>query len=261
MTPRRAAIAIFLIAVAAALGFELRDIEAALINRKLKRLGDPKKMDTNAIELVTSAITYAKDNNLPADPNDISSAGMSFLDLGPARPKAWEAAQSYLAYRTTFNRDLTAVQSAQEIATTQVDPKLLSEQQSYTIHAPDGFPLPTRLSFGGNVPAERAAQMNLFGQENENANATRHDEVLLIDGGGFYIDHIVMKHVIFRDSTIIYQGDPVVMEDVIFVNCTFLLNNAPSAIAFARQVFTNTAINFKVPSEWSLSVDHSPERV
>jgi hypothetical protein len=236
VTPRRAMIAMGVIAAATALGLELKNIEAAIINRKLKRLGDPKKMDDRTIEMVTSAIIYAKDNDLPGDLRSTTETGISFLEMAYTQPKALEAAQGYLGYRTNFNRNLIAVKNASEIATTPY----AGDETHYAQRFLPGFATP-RITVGGSVPADRGVRMNRIGVDE---NVQRHDEVMLVEGGGYYLDEVEIRHVVFRYTTLAYDGGPLILEGVVFVNCSFILRDTPIVNAFARQVFTSSSVNF-----------------
>lgn len=246
-TPRRVVLLAAVISIASVFGFELKDIEAAIISRRVKRLGDPKAMDKRAIESITSTIKYAKENDLPSDPKTIGDAGLSFLAISPRQPEAWEAAQAYLAYRTNFNSKLNAVKVAQELASTVVDPKLVQIQTRYDFTVADGYSAP-RISVGGDVPNQRAVRSNIIGREDANLNLPRHDEVMLVDGGALIIDDYCYRHVVFRGTTLFYSGGPLLLEDVTFVRCNFVLARTPSAISLADSLLTNGTVNqFSAP--------------
>jgi hypothetical protein len=60
----------------------------------------------------------------------------------------------------------------------------------------------------------------------------------------FLLDGMLMKHVVLRNVTIFYSGAPVVLEDVTFVNCTFVLTNTEGARNFALAVLASAKTIF-----------------
>lgn len=51
------------------------------------------------------------------------------------------------------------------------------------------------------------------------------------------LDNAFLKNVIIKDSLIVYDGGPLILENVFFVNCTFVLRHQWHASAFAKAVF------------------------
>ncbi|MGD1095343.1 MAG: hypothetical protein ABSB35_25535 [Bryobacteraceae bacterium] len=99
VVPRRAIVANLVISAAGiAVGLRTTQIEAAIIRRKLQRYSDPRAIDKEAIEVVTSTITYANESKIALDSKVVSSVADSIIqadrtgqsDLGPDAYRAVE---------------------------------------------------------------------------------------------------------------------------------------------------------------------------
>jgi hypothetical protein len=63
------------------------------------------------------------------------------------------------------------------------------------------------------------------------------------------LDGMYMRHVIVRDADIRYDGGPLQLDDVYFVNCTFgsrfqLNRNSVSAVNLGRHILKKTSVKF-----------------
>jgi hypothetical protein len=72
----------------------------------------------------------------------------------------------------------------------------------------------------------------------------RGRQVLLIEHGGIELDGFVFKNVVFRGVEVHYSGGPVQLDNVIFVNCVFIMENSPTQREFATAVLSNPHVTF-----------------
>ena len=73
-------------------------------------------------------------------------------------------------------------------------------------------------------------------------NKTGNRSILFL-GGAIRIDGLLIRHVVFRNVEIHYDGVPVILEDVMFVNCRFVfLNNRPNTRTLGEQILTSTKV-------------------
>ena len=78
---------------------------------------------------------------------------------------------------------------------------------------------------------------------------TRYAELMAVnsEGGVMNLGGMLMKHVILRNATVLYSGyEPMDLQDVIFVNCTFSLSNEQQARQFVDAVFVQPSVTFRV---------------
>lgn len=124
---------------------------------------------------------------------------------------------------------------------------LLDELQTVTPEAV-GKPVRAELKVGPRVPAESAAVSELL---NAPLNIGRRVgfSYLLVDGFSsafaLTLDLLRLKHVIFANMTIIYNGALVDMYDVYFVNCNFKISRESSCgTNFAKTVLSTVPVTF-----------------
>jgi hypothetical protein len=92
------------------------------------------------------------------------------------------------------------------------------------------------MSVSGGVPTERSARLYSLAEGPEDDTLPSGKEVILLEGGAVALDGVGLKHVVIRNATVFYSGGPVQMEDVAFVNCTFVLDDMPRTREFASSV-------------------------
>ena len=61
------------------------------------------------------------------------------------------------------------------------------------------------------------------------------------------IDGIRMRHIIEKDTVIVYSGGPLVVENSFFINCNFRLRMNSQTKRFADALFLSPAVNFTQP--------------
>jgi hypothetical protein len=59
------------------------------------------------------------------------------------------------------------------------------------------------------------------------------------------LDGMFLKHVTIRDVTISYEGGPVILDDVYFVNCTFDVRHAPNSQELATAILEHSPTTFR----------------
>jgi hypothetical protein len=62
------------------------------------------------------------------------------------------------------------------------------------------------------------------------------------------LDHLQWKDVAFQDATVIYHGGPTILQNVHFINCKFLLDNASTSQALGQSLLASNTINIKLPA-------------
>ncbi len=186
-------------------------------------------------------ILEARKKVIPAIPDEVvNQAGQSFVEASITESRAWDVALEFLSYRTLTNKASVAVGTAEQIATTPVT----SLATYYDLSFINGKSLP-RITVGGEVPSGEAATMHYLSRPDPNQGNPRGKQVILIEGGAISIDNMFFKHVVIRNSEIFYSGTPINIEDVVFVNCTFVMINSSQTREFAIAVLSNGPTDFK----------------
>jgi hypothetical protein len=71
--------------------------------------------------------------------------------------------------------------------------------------------------------------------------------LFVVEGGldALVLDGMYMKNVIVRNSRVIYEGGPVRLENVSFVNCTFVLSERQPVRELGDSILQATSVHFE----------------
>jgi hypothetical protein len=180
----------------------------------------------------------AKKQNVNIPEDTIKQAGSRFLAASESAP-AWHAALEVVSYRTHLNKNLRSVEAAMRRVTTQVAIEHLAE---YEMRPVSGRALPG-LSVGGQVPIDQAVIFNRIGDDNKNKDPHGY-QLLVAVGGSLVLDGMHLRHVILDSIEISYSGGPILLQDVIFVNCKFNMVRASRSLQLAQTVLDNPTVGF-----------------
>jgi len=67
--------------------------------------------------------------------------------------------------------------------------------------------------------------MHLIDMPDVNAGKTTGPAYLLLDGGTLRLDHMLMKRIVVQNAKVVYDGGPLMLTNVYFVNCTFSVSH------------------------------------
>lgn len=176
----------------------------------------------------------ASGTNLPSE--TISSVAKKFIAASQKSPDAWSAALAFFRYRSFLNASGASPLS-----------NLTPYQHTHYNYFIEPVGPPPALSHWGSVPIARAARLNKIGT-NLNANLPQGDEFLLLDGGTVVVDNMDIKNVVFRNATIVYNGNPLIMESVYFIDCTFLIKRSARSYALSAHLIEPPPINYSAPN-------------
>lgn len=186
-------------------------------------------------------IATAEEHSIAIPPQLVESAGKKYIEAAKNQSEAWPVALDLVSYRSRFNADLLQVATAQQIATTPTSDLLTKFDVAFV----PGLPLP-KGSVGGEVPIDRAASVHPLDLPSPDQGKKSGGEVFLLEGGAISLDGMYMRNVVLRGTTVVYQGGPVVLSNVIFVNCTFTFDNKTATRTLAEAVVSGSVTTLKV---------------
>lgn len=172
----------------------------------------------------------------------VQIVGTQFIEASSNDPGAWNVGLDFLAYRSRFNASLLQVGTAEQIATT---PAFNEGPSARFFNAPPGYPGP---NFSASVSRDQSALLGLLEvgiPGNPPPGIGRGKQVILGEGGAILLDGMIMRHVVLRKTAVFYNGGDTSLEDVIFVDCTFVLKNEPAARLFALAVLGQSQVRFQ----------------
>jgi hypothetical protein len=94
------------------------------------------------------------------------------------------------------------------------------------------------------VDGAQSAMFIKIGKENEVVRAPR-SWVVVGEGFEIELDGYHIRNTIVRDAHIVYNGGPLILENVSFVNCVFALKDSSKSLEFAESVITQLPTSFR----------------
>jgi len=217
-----------------------------LLSKALDRAFPPatagKEKIRGSLNEMMGIIQLAQSQNVKLDPELLTRYGRQVAELtmeSNGTDKAWKTLNSLVDYRTTFNGDRLPLPRHDFI------PQPDSPTALFHIREKGG---PLFWSWPpGLVPSDQAF---IFQRLNDTRRLSGYGHPLVLVSGirvEINIDEFHLRNVIFENVKIEYDGGPLVMENVYFVNCTFELKPTKPSQLFATEVLA------KVPSTFSTS--------
>lgn len=172
----------------------------------------------------------------PIPASTVERAGRAFIEASSSEATAWPVALDFVAYRTSLN------------ATSRPDPKNCISKppfaNKYYMNDVYENSKPAIQWVEPIIAEENAAHLDLIGHD-ENTGSKTGPSALLVRGGATNLDMEHARHVVFDGVEIHYSGGPILLEDVIFINCTFVLDRSQQTRELAERVLASTNVSFK----------------
>ncbi len=204
----------------------LRAAQAANLPTDKKNIADAKAI-----------LDTAKQSAIKLPTNVVEQSGKAFIDAALKEPAAWNVALDFLNYRSTLNIYTRHVKT------------VASPPYSMTFDiggAVTGKPLPQLSHVPVAVDPKDAARFEKIGQ-NLNQQAPIGTSQLILTGGALNLDDRYVRHAIFVGVEVHYTGKPLILEDAVFVNCTFLFDNTRLGRQFGQALLASSPISFQNP--------------
>ncbi len=204
----------------------MKSIEGSLGIIRLSQLSSDPTDPKNATE-AKKLLTNARSQKIKFDATAIKDFGNLFLTAARTTPTAWDAAQSFLDYRSFLD------ENSFPVARSDFSPIPPGQLTSYIYFEGKG-PLTFKADYSNAlVPIKNAF---VYQKMNEPINRTMGHPYLLIHNaqgsGEVNLDGFWLRNVIFEGVRIHYAGGPLILENVSFLNCTFDVTNTPSGEHF-----------------------------
>jgi hypothetical protein len=189
---------------------------------------------------VQQVLETAKKKKFKIPPDVVQATGVKFVQAAQTNPDAWNAALAFLDYRS-FENDVK-IKDKPEPVSGQV---FWNNYDFVTIGAQGHeYTIPPLL------PQDEAAKMHLLDKPDRNANVPMGPSFLLLEDATYLLDSLYIRRAIFRNSHIVYNGGPVVLDNVTFVNCAFQILQRPNGLNFATVFLEpNPSMTFKADAE------------
>jgi hypothetical protein len=174
-----------------------------------------------------------------SDPQSVVTGGLEIIRLARANSSisgiAWQTALAFARYRSSLNSRLAfSVPGSQESVHTAIYPQLP--------HA-DGSEPQLAATWGTDNQSEAAA-LRRVDMADPNKDSKRLPIRLWMQNGIAVLDDFYLKKVTLTNVRVIYRGGALKMEDVVFINCTFEIEQTTNGENLGKMLIADTQIDF-----------------
>jgi hypothetical protein len=220
----------------------LKDTDSAVSDLR-NRIASSNPTDPENQKAAKDLLTAARRKNaVPIPLPAIEESGKRFIEVSDRDPKAWDVAVDYVNYRTELNRLFLG--TGWELGWSAVD---LEFQRLI----PPTPPTPGRLHMDsyqrGFAALADAFAFFPIGSKNPwldgpQASGNEFPRDLRLDYGIFKLDGMNLKNVWFVNSIIQYSGGPLLMNNVVFIDCRFVMPNVPKTRSVATTLLAKASV-------------------
>ncbi len=184
---------------------------------------------------VQKAAEWAKDRKLSIDPKIFTMLPMELAPfVAQNDQQAWEATLALAAYHSVFNENPYERQSVVPLGSSGVS--IYSAPPPP--HENKTVMSASRVSVDKSIGALLEPIDTDLNPTNKEANA-----FIILSGGAILLDGLRGRNVVFTGVHVVYDGGPLVLKDVVFVNCTFTIYNSLSGQKLIAESFTSTKLS------------------
>jgi hypothetical protein len=228
----------------------LTDIEKSLLSlRAGQAASTPTRLQSQSEAM--AIIATAKDKAIRLPENVVAETGISFIQAAASNEKAWEVALEFANYRSTLN-SIPPNNNTHPIE--QQTPRRGETRYQVRSVVIDGVKQQQpgffyRLDNNNKMrPQSEAARV-------EQIETPQHQEAefgvpaFVLRGGFLPLDGMRLRHVVLDGVTVYYAGGPMILRNVVFVRCRFMLDNTPNSRTAAQQILASSEVNVSIGSE------------
>jgi hypothetical protein len=184
---------------------------------------------------VAQVLQAARQSSIQISPEVLRQAGDQFIEASVKQPLAWNAAIEIINYRS-----FVALEPRKE----KTVPVPANATTHFDMYAIPGKPSPKLSNFPTiGVKPENGAVLERIGQ-NLNKGLSFGTAALIASGGATTLDFMHIEHVAFENVEIHYSGKALIMRDVLFINCKFVIDNTDPGRKLGETLLAGSPVTF-----------------
>jgi hypothetical protein len=187
-------------------------------------------------------IAQAKKSQIKIPQDVLKDTGGRFIDASNAFPDAWQAALAVVDYRSYLNGPNPPPLSAYYPLGMIGNPDHLEAFQIFVSY-PKGRIPPQFTTSLARADMAFSARLDPIGHPLPQT-AKKGAASILGVGGAFDLSGLYLRHVVLYDVEVHYNGGPLILEDVTFINCRFVMNETKDTRQLASQVLADRSVQF-----------------
>jgi hypothetical protein len=212
-------------------GKQISQILAILSPEEIIKTASLRPNDSQSTKQMEQAVKKAIRQGERIDATVVAQAGAKFVDAATTAPDAWNAAVTLLDYKSFLNVGGVPAPAP----TPDADRQTFDVRFNYLTLTQNGA---ETIQWLGTAHPPNLPELHSLNVPNENVNSQTGPAFLLIKYAQLSLDNMVMKNIIIQDSHIVFRGNPVQLENVYFVNCTFDVSREIRGRQFANAMFS-----------------------
>jgi hypothetical protein len=193
---------------------------------------------------VPRILDEARDGDVVVSPSVLRRSGYKFIRASENHPDAWAAAKATLDYRSFLNEQLNL---APKVEGATEPPPGLPYMFGLNLKQGPGTWL-ARIKVLGSAPPNDSARMEMLSKLQPRGTGAK---IIVIEGreSTIALDDTYLKDVVVQDAKVEYDGGPLKLENVYFVNCQFVIPPSEQGRGLARAILSGGATNFEHPGK------------
>jgi hypothetical protein len=199
-----------------------------------------------SIKLAEQIVANARKSKVPIPTAVLEDVGQKFTEASINAPESWNAALAVVNYRTSLNVGLTPSPSNPVTVT----PNTKGGQYRFSLNS---IPRPgtekgnnvliATVQISGKANPEDSARLEWLSTPQPQGSGAAHIEIIgRVDT--LVLDKQFMKNVTILNADVNYDGGPVRLENVTFVNCRLHFTNQQPSRELVRSILRASAVNF-----------------
>jgi hypothetical protein len=192
----------------------------------------PQKLQKSIPE-IKALVAVSRRLNASVPASDVATVGKRLLPLAKSEPEVWGITLDLASYRSSLNAD--------ERTDSEFSP--FHEMTRYAIPRYHTEQPPEFMQPNLGVPIAESVRLEHIG-ETLNKDVNTAPPFLVATGGVVGLDGMYMRHIIWKSVTVHYTGGPLILEDVVFIGCTFVFDNAENARRLAGDILSSERVKF-----------------
>lgn len=205
--------------------------------------------DPKNVSQVTKILQDAQKRNQIIEAPILASVGAKFIEVSQTTPNAWNAAISLLDYRSFLNKDFVpdVGQLTPWKSTNTYTVAVRVYPEAFSNRKPPGEVYSSTISIwvaGGKTPDNKSARLEELDKPQSGSSDVAYFVVDGASSAAISLDGVYMRNVIIRNVTVVYNGGPLRLENVYFVNCKFQLDPTQRTKAFGITLLASVGVSF-----------------
>ncbi len=212
---------------------------------------DQKRLTKLQLDKLSAQITAAQQRRTTIDSETISRLSENVLvfanyNESSISSAAWRIETQLANYRTTLNQ-AAADPIIKAAKATGPKPYLHVTIEARALPTEGGTFLGFSYDDLKSVPFSETARYEKLNAPNESQQPGPEFLVLEARNMEIILDGFHLRNIVIHDVQVRYDGGPLAMENVYFVNCRFVITQKPVVEGFAQNVITSVPVTFKAP--------------